>query len=331
MIVCTGEALIDFVPAQQSPEIDAALPVYHPVVGGSPFNCVIAVARLGAKAAFIGAVSEDFFGDEIVRRLLEDGVAETYLRRVPNPTTLAFVKRAADGSASYAFYTNDSADRALSVDALPRALPEGAILQLGSISLIPDGEGEAVAHLAEREADRRVILYDPNIRPSVIESETRYRRRVHRVLRSATILKTSNEDLGWLYPGTETDQAAAQALGAGAAAVVVTAGNRGSTVYTAADTGTHAGTGGTNASGLRPAVTVPAEQVQVVDTIGAGDSFMAALMVWLDENHVRSRSAVSNLTKEQWTSALEFATKVSGVVCTRQGADPPYRAELDAG
>ena len=327
MIVCTGESLIDFVPeprgsatvtggaggdAAGGDAVDAGLPAYHPVVGGSPFNCAIAAARLGGEVSFISAISTDFFGDEIARCLAADGVSDAYVRRVANPTTLAFVKRAADGSASYAFYTNDSADRALSVESLPQTIPDAALLQVGSISLIPEGEGEAVAQLAEREAERRVVVFDPNIRLSVIESESGYRARVDRILRSATILKTSDEDLSWVYPNTDTKQAAHKALDAGVTAVVVTAGRQGSSVYTAGF-----------------AASVEAAPVQVVDTIGAGDSFMAALLVWLDEHNVQSRVAVKDLGRNEWDSALGFSSKVSGIVCTRKGADPPYRSELD--
>ena len=214
MIICTGESLIDFVPqGETSPkrrvtEGVSALPPYRPVAGGSPLNCAIAAARLGATVAFAGAVSTDFFGDQIVDVLRANQVELSMITRVDRPTTLAFVKKNADGSARYAFFTNDAADRALTLSDLPGELPAGAILQMGSISIIADPEGATILSLAEREHGRRVIVFDPNIRESLVTSERDYRGRLKRALRATSVLKTSDEDLAWIYPNASIEDAA---------------------------------------------------------------------------------------------------------------------------
>lgn len=156
-----------------------------------------------------------------------------------------------------------------------------------------------------------MIVFDPNIRSSLIDDETAYRARLNEVLRVATILKSSDEDLAWLFPDTTIATAAGYALAAGVSAVVVTAGAQGSTVFTKSFE-----------------VAEPAKEVEVVDTIGAGDSFMAALLVWLDESGTHTRDTVEALTETEWAIVLRFAAEVSAVVCSRKGADPPYRAEL---
>ncbi len=307
MVVCIGESLIDFVPRDGGGE--AALPGYQPVAGGCPYNCAVAVSRLGSDVSFAGAISSDFFGDFIAARLEANGVGLSLVHRVDRPTTLAFVKKAADGSARYAFYTNDAADRALSRELLPD-LPDGAILQMGSISIIAESEGDAILHLAERERGRRVIAFDPNIRESLVEDERDYRERIERALGSATLLKTSDEDLAWIYPDTPVEEAVAAVLDAGVALVVVTRGAEGSTACTATSR-----------------VAVAARAVEVRDTIGAGDSFLAALLVWLDERHATPQ-AVASLREEEIREALEFASKVAAITCTRVGADPPTRDEV---
>ena len=317
-----GESLIDFVPLARASgrgsEIDTAtaegdngLPLYLPVAGGSPYNCAIAVARLGSEVSFAGTISTDFFGDHLVAQLRANGVGLSLVHRVDNPTTLAFVKKAADGSARYAFYVNDAADRALTPDWLPGPLPESAILQIGSISLIPDPEGSSILHVGEREHGRRVIALDPSIRETLIEDETDYRNRLVRALRFATLLKTSDEDLAWIYPDETPDAAVRHALEAGVGLVVVTKGADGSTAYTS-----------------RQTVSVPAVSVEVSDTIGAGDSFLAGLLVWLDER-AASPATVAALDRSELTGALRFAGRVAAITCTRVGADPPRRDEVD--
>ncbi|MFW5883876.1 MAG: carbohydrate kinase family protein [bacterium] len=320
MIICIGESLIDFVPrenagadAEAAPTVAPALPSYQPVAGGCPYNCSISAARLGAEVFFAGTVSRDFFGDSIVERLHANRVGIDFVSRVDRPTTLAFVKKESDGSARYAFYTAGAADRALDREHLRTPLPKGAILQMGSISIIPDPEGTTILDLAEAERGRRVIAFDPNVRETLADDPEDYRRRIARALGASTMLKTSDEDLAWIFPDDDTDAAVSRVLGLGVRLVVVTRGAAGSEAIT---------------ESVR--VHVPAVEVEVSDTIGAGDSFLAALLVWMDEHGVLDARGVEALGGRELTEALEFASAVAAVTCTRVGADPPYRDDLIA-
>lgn len=309
MIICAGESLIDFVP--QDHAAAHSLPDYRPVAGGSPFNCAIAAARLGGEVAFLGAVSRDFFGDQIVDRLSQNGVGRELVARVDRPTTLAFVKKERDGSARYAFYAIDSADRALDTAAAPASLAAGAILQIGSISLIANPESDAILRLAEHHRAAGLVVLDPNVRPSLIGDEADFRARIDRALAAAVVLKCSDEDLGWLFPDDEIEDAASRVLSAGVELVVVTRGAEGSTAFTGDDR-----------------IDVPAVATTVSDTIGAGDSLLAALLVWLDEHDVRRPDDLCRLDRGSLSEMLGFAARVAAVTCSRVGADPPWRGEV---
>lgn len=330
MIICVGESLIDFVP-RSGPRADGAtgtaggrrdavpgpvasgmaLPLYQPVAGGCPFNCSISAARLGAEVRFAGTVSTDFFGDQIVERLQANRVGLDLVTRVDRPTTLAFVKKTSDGSARYAFFTNEAADRALAPQHVPRPLPEKAILQLGSISIISDPEGSTILELAEAERANRIVAFDPNVRATLAGDHADYRARIERAIGAATILKTSDEDLEWIYPQSSFDEAVSRVFELGVRLVVVTRGADGSEAIIGSDR-----------------VHVAAREVDVSDTIGAGDSFLAALLVWIDEHGVLDAPSIDTLTRDDLADALGFASEVSAITCTRVGADPPYRDEL---
>jgi len=308
VIVCTGEALIDFVP--EDPANPGELPDFRPVAGGSPFNCAIAASRLGSRVAFASVVSTDFFGDHLVARLAADGVGLDLISRADKPSTLAFVSRSDSGSVSYAFFTRDAADRSFRAD-LIGDLPPGNILQFGSISLIGDPGGGEILSFIARESSRQVVAFDPNIRPSLVVDDVEYRRRLSAGLSNCAILKTSDEDLAWIYPGADLDEAVQRVTDLGVRTVIVTQGADGATAFTS--TGT---------------AHVPTKATRIVDTIGAGDSFLAAVLVWLDERGVSSPDEIGALTPDDMREALTFATKVAAITCGRTGADPPRRSEL---
>lgn len=319
MIVCAGESLIDFVPGDGP----GPLPSYRPVPGGCPFNVAISAARLGAEVRFLGGVSTDFFGEAIISRLRDNGVSDQMVHRISNPTTLAFVARAADGSAEYAFYTRDAADRQLPRPIAPEGLPTGAILQIGSISLIPDQSGNALVELAERLGDVHLVAFDPNIRANLVAVEgveSSYRDRVDRALRAATVVKISDEDLAWVRPGLAMDAAARDLLSPRTRLVVVTAGSRGSTAYRAESARTHAA----------PFLHVDAPPTDVVDTIGAGDSFLGALLFRLEQVGRPSAESIDALTEAEISDALQFCARVASITCSRAGADPPTLAQAEA-
>jgi fructokinase len=310
MVTCIGESLIDFVP-EGSLENSSGLPIWKPVAGGSPFNCAIAAARLAAEVQFMGTVSTDMFGDHIMERLRSENVDVSLVKRVDLPSTLAFVKREANGAASYAFFAENGADRAFTLDMAPPRLPAGGLLQFGSISLVADPAGRSILKLVSRERNRRVVAFDPNIRPKVVTDEAAYRARLDEALEASSIFKTSDEDLEYMYPDRQPEKAVDLAMQKGVRIVIVTHGEKGTETYF---------------DGRRTAT--EAVPVQVADTIGAGDSFHAAVLVWLNERGVTEPEHLDFLTIQDIREALLFATKVAAITCSRTGADPPRRHEL---
>ena len=309
MIVHTGEALIDFIPVEDTQQAAA----YRPSPGGSPYNSAIASARLGVPATFLGKISRDFFGDQLVDRLEANGVATDMVARTDAPSTLAFVKKTVHGEARYAFFADHSADRSLLPSDLPTAFDGVEAIQFGSISLIADPVSSTVLDLVEREAARRVISFDPNVRTVLVSDEADYRRRVARGVKAATIVKVSDEDLEWMSGTADLEVAARGLLEQGPSLVVVTAGEEGAFGVTRGAT-----------------VKVSAVPTQVSDTIGAGDSFHAALLAWLHHRGTLTVSAVAEIGAENLKAMLRFASVVASHTCARPGADPPHLGDLDA-
>ncbi|MFI9049871.1 carbohydrate kinase [Streptomyces sp. NPDC053427] len=319
MIVVAGEALIDLVPSPQDASGNGRLPALLPRRGGGPYNTAVALGRLGSATAFCSRVSTDTFGEALLEGLRADGVDTSLVQRGDEPTTLAVADISPDGSAGYGFYAGGTADRLF---ALPPALPDTTrALSLGTCSLVLEPGASAYEALLRREAGRGVCTaLDPNIRPGLIPDADAYRARFRSWLPCLTLLKLSEEDAEWLADGPDRpdgarDAAAAVArgwLGHGPAAIVITRGGDGLTVLTP---------GGGE-------VGVPGRRVDVVDTIGAGDTVNAALLHRLDAHDALSRERIAALGPEDWRDILGFAARAAAVTCSRAGAEPPYAAEL---
>jgi fructokinase len=304
-IALVGEALIDF--AGQG---DLA---FQGHVGGSPLNAAVACARLGQPTGYLTQLAEDLLGDRILRHLEENGVDTRFVTRADGPTTLAFVARVHTTN-RYVFYARGSADSRWAPCPLPTLPPEVAFLHFGSISLLQEPAASAIEGLVAANAGRRVLVLDPNVRPSQIAGPEAYRARFARWLGSADLLKLSDEDLAYLAPGRTPADAAAAWLGSGPRVVVVTEGAAGATLY---------------APGRRP-LHVPAFQVALSDTIGAGDTFTAGLLAGLLERGVERAGALAELGDEEWGAVLRFAAAAAALDCTRPGCDPPRRGEVAA-
>lgn len=307
MIVCAGESLIDFIPIADSHGRAA----YRPAPGGSPYNTAIAIARLGVEVGFLGKISRDFFGDQLFGNLAENLVNTHRILRSDKGTTLAFVTRTGSGEARYAFFAEDAADRSLSTDEIPVFGDDVAALQFGSISLLADPTSETLVSLAERESRRRVVSFDPNIRTSLISDESSYRTRVNRAVAAATIAKVSDEDLEWITADSNLESGARSLLERGPSLVVVTRGAEGALAVSRGAT-----------------VEVEAVDTAVEDTIGAGDSFHAALLAWLSHADRLSAQAIGVLNADMLGAMLRFATAVAARTCARAGADPPQLDEM---
>lgn len=301
-IVCFGEALIDF---------KATGPLaFQGFVGGSPLNVTLAAARLGTPVALAAQVSSDLFGDAIMAHLEHNGVARTLITRSDAPSTLAFVAESG-GDVDFTFVGEGAAD--MLYDPHPRpVLPDSVgFLEFGSISLIREPGGAAIQEIIAAHRERCAVIFDPNVRPAVIPDRAAYLPRLGAALRLSHLVKVSAQDLRWLYPDSEPLEAAQGWLEHGPEAVIVTQGGAGTTLLRA-----------------QGQLTVAVPRVRVEDTVGAGDTFMGALMVRLIENgHTQDFALLSDVV---WRDALAFAAAAAALNCTRPGADPPTRDELAA-
>ncbi|MGW1881928.1 carbohydrate kinase family protein [Streptomyces sp. NPDC001970] len=304
MIVIAGESLIDLVP-QRAAVDGEPLPPLLPRLGGGPYNTAVALARLGTPVTFCSRISTDGFGEALLGGLRAAGAGTSLVQRGPEPTTLAVAAIGAGGSAGYGFYAAGSADRLFE---LPPELPPAVrALALGTCSLVLEPGASAYEALLLREAARGVFtLLDPNIRPGLIADPDAYRARFDGWLPSVSLLKLSEDDAKWLGGSPE------EWLAKGPAAVVLTRGERGLTVFTR---------DGVEAS-------VPAAAVTVADTIGAGDTVNAALLHVLGRRDALSPGAVRAFDAAAWSAVLTFAARAAAVTCSRTGAEPPYGSEL---
>lgn len=315
MIVVGGEALVDLVPAPST--VRGELGPLLPALGGGPYNTAVAVGRLGAPVSFLSRVSTDAFGDALVDRLVASGVRVDLVQRGKEPTTLAVVTLAEDGSARYTFHVQGTADR-LVTDPGPLA-DDVTTLSLGTLSLVLEPGASVYEAMLRREAARgRLTVLDPNIRAGLIDDPAGYRTRFASWLPDVRVLKVSEEDARWLADlpeDADVEPSVREWLAAGVNAVVLTRGGDGLTVLT---------------SGER--VDAPAAPARVVDTIGAGDTVHAALLVWLDGRQVgatgNAADDVDKLDVTAWTEALTFAARAAAVTVGRVGAEPPFAAEL---
>lgn len=306
MIVTCGEALIDMLPRKSGDGAD----VFQPFAGGSVFNVAIALGRLDVPTGFYGGLSTDFFGTTLREALEKSRVDVSFANISDRPSTLAFVTLI-EGQARYAFFDEHSAGRMLTEADLPAFPAALRALHFGSFSLAAEPCGSAYETLMRREHLSRVISLDPNIRPTLIKNRDAHIARIERLVGLADIVKLSEDDLAWLAPGAEFDGFARAWLERGAKLIVMTRGAEGAL-----------------ARSRRVAVSVPSVEVIVADTIGAGDTFSAALMARLDQHGLLTKSAVAALSETRITDALAYAAKAASITCSRPGADPPWLSEL---
>jgi len=308
MIVVSGEALMDVFATGDTPTgvaLDAR-------IGGSPLNVAIGLARLRQPVAFFGALSIGFLGDRLLRSLSEEQVDTTCTVRVDAPTTLGLVGLDAQGVPSYAFYGEGAADRLLPKTALAQVPAAASAYHFGSYAMVVEPVAATQRALVERETGRSVIAYDPNVRLNVQPDPERWRATLAWMATRTQVLKISDEDLARLYPGMAPETLAGRWLGDGVALVVVTRGAQGATAW--------AGSARVDAAPVA---------VDVVDTVGAGDTFQAALLTGLAERGALSPTSLKSIDAETLRDVLGFATKAAAITCSRRGADLPRRLELD--
>jgi fructokinase len=303
VIVVCGEALIDVIHNRDGTQRNAP--------GGGPFNTARALARLGVPTAFLGRLSNDAFGRELADLLVSDGASLELSSIGSEPTTIAVAEVDSAGLAEYEFLVEGTAAPNLTLDMVPKRLsPDVRAIHLGTLGLVLQPMASTLVELVHRERDGRVVMVDPNIRLG-LASEGEYRERLREMISQSTITKASNADLAWLYPDKSYGDAADRILEEGGRLVVVTLGAQGAF---AAHRGFH--------------VAVDAVKVEVVDTIGAGDAFGAALLAWLHDHDAIEPDLY--LEKAEVKDALEFACLAAALTCARAGADPPWKSEMIA-
>jgi fructokinase len=305
MILISGEALIDLIPDAIKPN------AYDAVLGGSPYNVAIGLARLGSQTAFVSRISADGNGEALAAALATSGVDLGFVARDMRPTTLAVVMRGTAKTGSrYSFYLDGTA-----YDGpwpFPKEWPKGGQhLHVGSFSAV-ERHGEAVVEAMRLAGSRATVSFDPNIRPFVTPDREAVTKLVERQTALARIVKASEEDLEWLYPARSIEDSLAAWTRSGPRFCVATLGERGALAILG-----------------KEKVAVSAPRVEVVDTVGAGDSFMSALLSAMDRDHSLGAGAPapSRSELERW---LRFAAAASAITCTRKGSDPPTRAEVEA-
>jgi len=307
MFVVSGEALMDVFGGDANAHglmLDAR-------IGGSPLNVAIGLARLAQPVAFFGAVSTGFLGQRLMRALRDEGVATEAVARLDAPTTLGLVGLDESGVASYSFYGHDCADRLLPLDALAAVPATARAFHFGSYAMVIEPVAATQRALVEREHRRSLIAYDPNIRLNVEPDIERWRDTLRWMLPRCHLLKVSEEDLSLLYPDTAPADLAHDWLDRGVSCVVVTHGGDGASAWRS-----------------REQLRIDPVAVPVVDTVGAGDTFQAALLAGLAEQGVWTRESLRDMAAAPMRQVLQFAARAAAVTCSRRGADMPRRAEL---
>ena len=307
MIFVGGENLMDMI--QTGHQNGNGL--FEAVPGGSPYNLAMAVGRQGVSVGYLTPISQDSNGDQLAKKLVDSNVALCGSRS-PAPTSLAMVS-IDDGVPSYAFYRDGTAERQVDLDELSRNLTEHAsIFHIGSLGLTGGEDALVWEAFAKRAKEQGVkVSLDPNVRASLINDPSDYRARIARMMAMADILKLSDEDLEWLYEGVGPEKALEAMLSHTEAEVVVlTKGGEGSSIW-------HDGSW----------YDMPCHPLeQLVDTVGAGDTFMASMLVWLTQNEQLETLGSMSLSQKREMQA--YAGQAAALNCQRQGCNPPWPNEL---
>ncbi|MET4066537.1 fructokinase [Bradyrhizobium sp. S3.2.6] len=308
MLISCGDALIDFVPTKNADGREAVMPA----VGGSCLNVAIGIARLGAPTGFVGGVSTDLFGRMIAEHAAASNVELGLATRSDHQTTLAFVRIVA-GESHYAFYDAGTATRNWTFRRGTIPFDTVEAVHVGSTTLVNDrGAAETKALITDARASS-TISFDPNCRPNLVKDKPAYLARMAEFAASADLVKMSDVDFAYLFGEEPHQQRASALLAQGTSLVVVTRGNNGAIAW-------HAKAG---------QIEVEAPQIEVADTIGAGDSFQAALLFALHKQGRLARQQLKNIGADELRRALSFAANCAGLTCTRPGADPPWSHEIN--
>ena len=300
MIVVAGEALVDLVI-----DTDGAVTAK---LGGGPYNVARTIGRLGGSVTFLGAISNDRFGCQLVAQLVADGVSVDAIARTDLPTTLAAAELNSHGAATYRFYLDGTA--APSLGAVPAVAATPIAVHLGTLGLVLEPMATTLLSSLQMLPTDTLVMVDPNCRAGVIADHAAYVCGVNLAYERADVVKVSNDDAEYLAPGSDPLAYARSLAQRGVSLILVTYGADGTWVVTADHE-----------------ELVPTQPVVVADTIGAGDSFGGGFLAWwLGAGRGRGELADPVLAAQATAAAQE----VAAMTCQRAGADPPRRAELSA-
>lgn len=308
MIVIGGENLIDMV--QRSDQ--GQWPGYEAIPGGAPYNVALACARQGRSVGYATPISRDTLGQNLADRVLADGVI-LLAGRNDAPSSMAVVSLT-NGQASYAFYRSETAERHVTVDSIRQNMPaEAKILMVGGLAIVEGTDADAWHKtFADFHGVGKITAMDPNIRVLMIKDRAAYMARFEAMLSATDMLKLSDEDLEWLYPdiGLEAAFALLQTK-TSARMIVVTRGSDGAIGVL---------------NGAR--AEVPAGVADpFMDTVGAGDTFMATLVAEIDRR-VETRDDLGKLNGDDLADMMQRAALAAAINCSRSGCNPPYAKEL---
>ena len=308
MILVGGENLMDMI--QIDNQYQNAL--FKAIPGGSPYNLALAAGRQGVRVGYVTPISEDSNGDQLVANLLGSNV-QLLGPRVPEPTSLAMVN-IEGGTPSYAFYREGTAERLVNLDKLTKNLTDDvAIFHIGSLALTGGSDALVWEEFLGKAMDRGIkVSLDPNVRPSLVGEPDVYRQRIKRLMTKVDILKLSDEDLLWLFNENTDESSALSELRAIANAelLILTRGSKGSSIW--------------HNDKWYAAPAYPVDKLS--DTVGAGDTFMASVLVWLTKNETMKRLGALELKEKQ--DLQYYAGKAASLNCKKQGCNPPWENEL---
>ncbi len=294
--VC-GEVLIDLIP--DGTERKA-------VVGGGPANTAKALAKLGISNQFIDGISTDKYGQMALKQLHKDGVLLDFVKFSDRPTCLAIVSLNSQGGATYEFVIEGTATFDFSDTWLPDAsIHKPSLLHIGTLVTAIEPAASVLFEWASRVAKVAPVVFDPNIRPAVMDNRSEYVKQVERWVGISSAVKVSDDDIYWLYPGEDIDDVTKRWLSMGPELVVVTFGDKGLAGYRKNET-----------------LSVDAKKVVVADTVGAGDTVGAILVEAIIED------GLDKLVKYRLASMLDRAAKAAAITVSRTGALPPSRDEI---
>ena len=293
-----GEVLIDLIPEGSERK---------PIVGGGPANTAKVLSKIGIHTQFIDGISTDNYGQMANDELVASDVKLDYVKYSDKPTCLAIVSLSDSGSASYEFVIQNTATFDFTSDWLPNPQTERpTLLHIGTLATVIEPGASVLFLWAQSVAKVAPIVFDPNIRPAVMNDRDKYVMQVERWVSISSAVKVSDEDIKWLYPSLEIEQVVNNWLASGPSLIVVTYGDKGLAGYRAGEK-----------------VSVDAIKVAVADTVGAGDTVGAILVDAIVKDGLSSLSGV------RLEMMLKRAAKAAAITVSRSGANPPTLKEIE--